>query len=79
MIPDLTSPPGIPYNISCPPKLAEGLLDGTLGYRLAAYFKTPPMFSWLKLPRLDYPAVNPPIHIFARAKDLAYIEIEPRN
>ena len=65
LIPDLTSWPGTLYNSTCPPTLCEGLLDGSLGFPLVARFKTEPLFPWLKLPALDYPTVNPPIHIYA--------------
>jgi hypothetical protein len=64
LMPDLTSPPGTPYNSTCPPQLCDGMLDGSRGFTLAARFKTEPLFNWLKLPPLDYPTVNPPIHIF---------------
>jgi hypothetical protein len=64
LIPDLTSPPGIDYNFTCPPQLCNGMLDGTRGFTEVATFKTAPLFSWLSLPALDYPTVNPPIHVF---------------
>ena len=64
LIPDLTSPPGLVYNSSCPPQLCDALVDGSFGYPLAAMFKTEPLFPWLRLPPLDYPTINPPIHIF---------------
>ena len=77
--PDLSSPPNVPYNASCPPAVYEGLLDGSLGYRLAAYLETPKLFPWVRRPALDYPSVNPPIRIFARATqsgDLAKVHTE---
>ena len=64
IMPDLISHPGAPYSGTCPPAICEGLLQGRLSYRLAAYFETPSIFSWLRRPALDYPTVNPPIRIF---------------
>jgi hypothetical protein len=64
LMPDLTSRPGTVYNSTCPPTLCEGLLDGSEGFTEVARFKTKPLFPWLELPALDYPTVNPPIHIF---------------
>lgn len=66
IIPDYTSPPGAAYSGTCPPLIYEGLLSGTLGYELAAYFETPSLFPWVQRPPLDYPTVNPPIRVFAR-------------
>jgi hypothetical protein len=66
MLPDLMSQPGAPYSGACPPAVYAALLDGTLGYHLAAYFQTPSLFPWLTRPALDYPVVNPPIRIFER-------------
>jgi len=67
LVPDHSSPPGVPHNITCPPEIYRGLHDGTYGYQLAARFETPPLLPWVRRPRLDYPSVNPPVHIFARA------------
>jgi 4-amino-4-deoxy-L-arabinose transferase-like glycosyltransferase len=66
-IPDHSSPPGFPDSATCPPAIAEGLRDGRYGYRLVEKFETPPLLSWVRRPALDYPAVNPPIRIYARA------------
>jgi 4-amino-4-deoxy-L-arabinose transferase-like glycosyltransferase len=68
VMPDYTSPKGAVYSAFCPPKIYESLLDGTLGYRLAAFFQTPPLLPWVRRPALDYPTVNPPIHIFVPAE-----------
>ena len=65
-IPDLTSSKGVPHNHTCPPKIFAGLMSGTIGYQLAGFFQTPRLFPWLPKPQLDYPTVNPPIHIFVR-------------
>ncbi len=65
VIPDHSSAPGLPYDASMPPSLYETLTAGTAGYRLAAFFQTPPLIPWLPRPALDYPSVNPPIRIFA--------------
>ena len=66
-IPDHSSPPGYADSATCPPAILEGLKEGRFGYRLAVQFETPPLFSWVRRPALDYPTVNPPIRIFARA------------
>jgi hypothetical protein len=71
LIPDLTSSPGKPYNRICPPQLCDSILDGSRGFTLEARFHTEPLFPWLKLPALDYPTVNPPIHIFSLPEDPA--------
>ena len=70
LIPDLTSPPAIAYNNSCPSQLCDSLLKGTKEFPLAAKFKTDPLFNWLELPDLDYPTINPPIHIFSMVEPL---------
>ncbi len=67
IIPDHSSRPGAPHSASCPPRVYEKLLDGSLGYELVAFFQTPRLFPWLPKPELDYPTVNPPIRVFARA------------
>jgi hypothetical protein len=67
LVPDHSSPPGVPHNATCPPEIFRGLMEGRFGYQLAARFETPPLLPWVSRPRLDYPSVNPPIHIFARA------------
>jgi Dolichyl-phosphate-mannose-protein mannosyltransferase len=69
ILPDYTSPAGAPYSRSCPLVIYRGLLEGTLGYRLDASFETPELLPWVRRPALDYPSVNPPIQIFARAGD----------
>jgi len=65
LIPDLTSSSGALYNSTCPPTLCEELINGSKGFPLVAKFRSEPLFQWLKLPDLDYPTVNPPIHIFS--------------
>ena len=67
VMPDHTSRPGLEYDASVPPGLYRALLSGSLPYHLAATFQTPPLFSWVRRPELDYPMVNPPIRIFAPA------------
>lgn len=66
LVPDHSSPPGVPYNITCPPEIYRGLLDGAYGYQLAAQFETPRLLPWVRRPSLDYPSVNPPVRIFTR-------------
>jgi hypothetical protein len=70
LVPDHSSPPGVPHNFTCPPEVFRGLIDGRFGYKLAGVFETPQLLTWVRRPALDYPSVNPPIHIFVR-KDLA--------
>jgi hypothetical protein len=67
IVPDFTSLPGVPYSRACPTRVYQGLQDGSLGYKLNAFFQTPSLFPWLRRPELDYPVVNPPIHIFSPA------------
>lgn len=69
LLPDHSSPPGAPHNVTCPPEIYQQLLDGSLGYRLVRHFKTPPLLPWVRRPALDYPSVNPPIRVFARQPD----------
>jgi hypothetical protein len=65
--PDHTSQPGMVRSADCPPEVYQALLDGSAGYRLAAYFPTPTLIpAPLHRPRLDYPAVSPPVRIFER-------------
>ena len=70
LVPDHSSPPGVPHNVTCPPEVFRGLIDGRFGYKLAVFFETPRLLPWVRRPDLDYPSVNPPIHIFFR-NDLA--------
>lgn len=65
LLPDHSSAPGMPYNITCPPEIYQQLLAGSLGYELAQQFHTPPLLPWVNRPPLDYPSVNPPIRIFS--------------
>lgn len=65
--PDHSSQPGMERSADCPPEVYQALLDGSAGYRLAAYFPTPTLLpAPLHRPRLDYPAVSPPVRIFER-------------
>ena len=65
ILPDYTNP-GQPFSISCPPAIFRALEDGSLGYRRAALFQTPPLLTWLPRPALDHPVVNPPIRLYQR-------------
>jgi hypothetical protein len=67
IMPDHSSPPGVPHSASCPPAIYDALVDGSLGYRLGADFRTARLLPWLPRPALDYPTVNPPIRIFVPA------------
>jgi hypothetical protein len=71
LTPDYTSRPGEPFAASTPPRIYEMLMDGSLGYRLAARFETPRLLPWARRPDLDYPTVNPPILLFMPAGDPA--------
>src|SRR5690606_26938374 len=69
--PDVTSKPGVPFSGDCPPEVYEALLRGGANYTQVAFFPTPTLLpTWFRRPRLDYPAVAPPVRIFAR-NDLA--------
>jgi hypothetical protein len=70
IIPDFHSSSEVPDNVSCPPRIYQGLLDGSLGYHLAADFQTPSLLPWARRPSIDYPVVNPPIRIFALAGEV---------
>jgi len=64
--PDHSSLPGEPFSATCPPQFYQQLLDGVLGYRLAAHFDVAPLLPWVQRPALDYPSVSPAIRIFVR-------------
>ncbi|MCC7162183.1 MAG: glycosyltransferase family 39 protein [Anaerolineae bacterium] len=66
LVPDFMSAPDAPYSGACPPEIYQGLMSSKYGYEMAAFFQTPRLFPWLPMPQLDYPVVNPPIHIFVR-------------
>ncbi|MGH7553971.1 MAG: glycosyltransferase family 39 protein [Longimicrobiales bacterium] len=68
-LPDHTSPPGVPHSHTFPPSLFDDMLRDLHGFRLVARFRTPPLFPWLPAIPLDYPTVNPPIHIFEAVHD----------
>lgn len=65
LVPDYTSVAG-PFAASCPPAIYQGLEDGSLGYRRAAFFQTPALLRWPRRPSLDHPVVNPPIRLYER-------------
>jgi hypothetical protein len=71
LIPDHTSRPGEPFPHSCPPQVYESLEAGTTGYVQARFFQTSPLIPFLRRPRLDYSAVNPPVRIYVPAGDAA--------
>jgi hypothetical protein len=65
--PDHSSRPSMERSADCPPEVYEALLDGSAGYRLAAYFPTPTLLpAMLGRPPLDHPAVSPPVRLFER-------------
>jgi hypothetical protein len=70
LVPDYTSVAG-PFAASCPPAIYRGLEDGSLGYRRAAFFQTPPLLGWMQRPSLDHPVVNPPIRLYERVGEPA--------
>jgi hypothetical protein len=63
-LPDHTSAPGAPHSHTFPPSLFAELSAGQHGFRVAAVFHPRRLVPWVPAPRLDYPTVNPPIHIF---------------
>jgi 4-amino-4-deoxy-L-arabinose transferase-like glycosyltransferase len=66
LLPDYASRPGEPHSASCPPAIYRALEDGSLGYRRAELFQTPPLLGWSRRPSLDHPVVNPPIRVYER-------------
>lgn len=70
--PDHSSQPFMERSGDMPQAVFDGLADGTAGYRLAAHFTTPTILpAPFKRPRLDYPAVSPPVRIFERVATAA--------
>lgn len=67
--PDWSSREGEPFPASCPPQTFAALVDGSLGYQLAAIFETPALLPWVRRPPLDYPMVNTPLRVFMPAGD----------
>jgi hypothetical protein len=66
VIPDHTSPwPDAPFDASMPPSLFRALESGELPYRRVARFETAPLLPWIRRRPLEYPMVNPPVHIYA--------------
>jgi hypothetical protein len=63
IMPDWTSPKGGQYPKRFPEEAYQGLVNGSLGYRLAARFKSE---SLVTRQILDYPTVNPPIEIYVK-------------
>jgi 4-amino-4-deoxy-L-arabinose transferase-like glycosyltransferase len=63
LMPDWTTPRGGTRPATFPEDAERRLVNGSLGYRLAAKFKTR---SIVNSDKLDYPTVNPPIQIFVR-------------
>lgn len=67
LTPDWTSGPEAETSFDCPPEVFEALQDGSLGYKLVAYFpRTRLLPDWFPTPRLDTQAVSPPIRVFER-------------
>lgn len=66
VIPDhSTLRPGTPFDGSMPPSLFRALESGELSWQRAARFETPALLPWIRRRPLDYPIVNPPVHIYA--------------
>jgi hypothetical protein len=61
--PDWSGRDGMEFSRVCPAAFYSGLKDGSLGYELAAEFKT---HSLIERQLLDYPSVNPRILIYRR-------------
>ncbi len=80
IMPDYTSAPGLEHSGTCPPQVYQRLLDGSLGYRQSAHFKTPNLFAWLKRPmptfikRDPIITVNPSVRIFTLIGDDAMLK-----
>jgi hypothetical protein len=68
-LPDHTSPAGGLHSHTFPPSLFDDMVRDLHGFRLVARFRTRPLFPWLPATPLDYPTVNPPIHIFEAVHD----------
>lgn len=68
VIPDQSAVPGLPFGLTVPPELYRQLEDGTIGYRKAVHFQTPPLAPSLRTPDLVdyYDVVNPPVDIFVK-------------
>ena len=60
---------GAPFDGSMPPPLFRALESGELPWRRVARFETPPLVPWLKRRPLDYPIVNPPVHIYGASPE----------
>lgn len=70
VIPDHSSPwPGAPFDGSMPPSLFRALEAGDLPWRRVARFETQPLLPWIRRRPLDYPMVNPPVHVYALTAD----------
>jgi hypothetical protein len=65
VIPDHSSKPGQPFDITVPPLLFDGMVEGRFEYRIVAFFQTPRLIPAVPPIPLDYPSVNPPIRIFS--------------
>jgi len=66
VIPDNSSlAPDSPIDGTMPPALFRALESGSLPYHRVARFETAPLLPWVRRPRLDFPMVNPPVHIYA--------------
>lgn len=63
VVPSWTSPKNGILPASCSQETYQRLRDGSIGYQLAGTFKSPALRS---RQRLDYPSVNPIVHIFKR-------------
>jgi hypothetical protein len=70
VIPDFSAP-DLPHSRDCPEEIYRGLLDGRLGYTLAAYFPPVSLLPDGWRPPLDYPTVAPPVRIFVPANPQA--------
>jgi hypothetical protein len=67
LIPDWTSKPGMGRSEDCLPVIHQALVDGSAGYVPVASFERKSFLPECLRPRLDSPAVSPPVRIFARS------------
>lgn len=81
VIPDQSAVPGLPHGLTTPPELYRQLEDGSLGYRRAARFHTPPLFPALRRPDLVdyYEVINPSVDIFVKSSRSSAVEDNSRE
>jgi hypothetical protein len=77
-VPDWTSHQ-LDHSGDCPLEVFDALMDGSVGYDLAAYFPSRSAIGgWIERPHLDSQMVSPPVRIFAR-RDILHRELSPAS